>query len=260
LKPYTIAKFIWYFIKHYLRSGNEHSIHSPFVFKFYSHVIKTARKKDRRFAAIVQLTNQLLKNNTQIEYTDPSSKQSKKQTIGFITKTAAKPARIGRVLGLSVNYFKPNKALELGTSLGISALYQTAIFEPTLFISVDANEQLNKIAAHNLNIGGCKTIKLKLGFFNEVLTELEDLDKMEWVFIDGDHQLRPTLFYFKYLIERLPDNAVIVFDDINWSADMQQAWRQIIKHKRVTIALDFFFLGFVFINPKYTKQTFKLRL
>lgn len=260
MKPYSIAKFVWNFIIHYIRAGNEHSIHSPFVFKFYTQVIKKARLKDVRFGAIEKLTKDLSKDKTQIEYTDPSSKLGKSQTIGFIAKTAAKPARIARILGLSVDYFKPNKALELGTSLGISAIYQTAIFSPSQFISIDANEKLIQLAQQNLKVSGRDTIKLISGYFNQVLAELEGLDSVEWVFIDGDHQMSPTLFYFEYLIERLPKNAVIVFDDINWSSDMQQAWLQIVQHPKVTIALDFYFLGFVFINPIYTKQTFKLRL
>lgn len=243
-----------------MQSGNEHSIHSPFVFKFYTQVIKAARKNDPRFASLARFVKKLSQIKTQITFVDPSSKEAKTQSIGHIAKSAAKPARLGRVLGLSVQYFKPTKALELGTSLGISAMYQTALFLPEQFISIDANKELNKFASQNLKDYDREAIKLKLGFFNEVLPKLTELDKTDWIFIDGDHQFTPTLFYFDYLIERLPNNAVIVFDDINWSSDMQQAWQQIIQHKKVTIALDFFFLGFVFANPTYTKQTFKLRL
>jgi predicted helicase len=125
LKPYSIAKIIWLYIKQYIQSGNEHSIHSPFVFKFYTQVIKAARKKDPRFAPIARFVQKLTHNKTQLTYTDPSTNQPKVQTIGYIAKNAAKPALLGRVLGLSLDYFKPAMALELGTSLGISALYQT---------------------------------------------------------------------------------------------------------------------------------------
>jgi hypothetical protein len=52
----------------------------------------------------------------------------------------------------------------------------------------------------------------------------------------------------------------LVFDDINWSAGMQQAWAEIAADPDVTLCIDLFFLGFVFRNPSFSKETFKLRL
>ncbi len=260
MKSYSLAEISWQFFKHYINAGNEHSIHSPFVFKFYTQVIKKARKPKPEFKAIGQLYKHLKQDKTPIKYIDPSSKIDKSQTIGHIAKTAAKSPHLGRVLGMSFAYFSPNNAIELGTSLGLSALYQTALFKPAKFISIDANSTLQSFAKKNIESLGINIIELKCGYFNEVLPQIALVDHMEWVFIDGDHQLEPTLAYFNYFVNRLPDNAVLVFDDINWSADMQKAWLEITQHPRVTVAIDFFYLGFVFLNPDCTKQTFKLRL
>jgi hypothetical protein len=42
---------------------------------------------------------------------------------------------------------------------------------------------------------------------------------------------------------------VFVFDDMYWSREMMEAWKQIKAHPRVRLTVDFYDLSLVFINP-----------
>jgi hypothetical protein len=44
--------------------------------------------------------------------------------------------------------------------------------------------------------------------------------------------------------------TVFVFDDIHWSREMEQAWKVIKDHPAVTLTIDLFFIGIVFIRPE----------
>jgi hypothetical protein len=49
-------------------------------------------------------------------------------------------------------------------------------------------------------------------------------------------------------------------DDIHWSSEMEEAWIYIQHHPAVTLTIDLFFIGIVFVNPDYkVKQHFKIR-
>lgn len=82
---------------------------------------------------------------------------------------------------------------------------------------------------------------------------------MDLVFIDGDHQKDPTLAYFDQILPFLGPESVVVFDDIYWSWEMEQAWRLIQEHPRVRISLDLFRSGIVFIDPELPKRHYVLK-
>jgi hypothetical protein len=53
-------------------------------------------------------------------------------------------------------------------------------------------------------------------------------------------------------------NSVLVLDDIHWSTEMENAWKKIKQHKRVTLAIDIFDAGLVFFRPLLSKQHYTL--
>ena len=49
---------------------------------------------------------------------------------------------------------------------------------------------------------------------------------------------------------------ILIFDDIHWSEDMNEAWKIICSHKSVTLTLDLFQFGIVFLKKELSKQDF----
>jgi len=46
----------------------------------------------------------------------------------------------------------------------------------------------------------------------------------------------------------------MVFDDINWSEGMQEAWDIIRKNERVKISIDLFYMGILFFRKEQKEQ------
>ncbi|MDQ4140835.1 MAG: SAM-dependent methyltransferase, partial [Bacteroidota bacterium] len=69
-----------------------------------------------------------------------------------------------------------------------------------------------------------------------------------------------TLRYFDWCREKATESSIFVFDDIYWSKEMQQAWRQICAHPEVMISVDLFYLGLVFFRKNQPKQHFTIRI
>jgi hypothetical protein len=54
--------------------------------------------------------------------------------------------------------------------------------------------------------------------------------------------------YFEQLIQKTNDDSLLIFDDIHWSEEMEMAWEEIKKDDRVTLTIDLFFIGLVFVR------------
>jgi hypothetical protein len=52
---------------------------------------------------------------------------------------------------------------------------------------------------------------------------------------------------------------VLVFDDIHWSRDMSEAWDAIKAHPEVTVTIDLYDMGLVFLRKEQAPEHFVLR-
>ena len=55
------------------------------------------------------------------------------------------------------------------------------------------------------------------------------------------------------------NKTILVFDDIHWSGEMEQAWRYIKESKKTTVTIDLFFIGIVFLDKKLSKEDYIIR-
>jgi predicted O-methyltransferase YrrM len=252
------------YLKFLFYSKNEHAIHSPFVFELYTEIIKK-KTIGTEFSKIEAFRNEQLKNEKTIEIEDfgAGSKinKSNKRKISEIARNAEKPAKFGRLLYRLIKYFEPKTILDLGTSLGITTLYESAAamnnsniitFEGCPQTANEAKILFEKANAHNIRqiIGNIDTTLPK------VLSELESVD---FVFFDANHRYLPTINYFTACLAKAHEGSVFVFDDIHWSKEMEQAWEAIKANPKVLISIDLFYLGIVFFRKNQPKQYFTLR-
>ena len=89
---------------------------------------------------------------------------------------------------------------------------------------------------------------------------LEKLKQLDYIFIDGNHQEKPTLAYFEKCLPFAHNNSLFIFDDIHWSEGMENAWQQIQQHDAVHVTVDLFYLGLVFLKKEQSKEHFRIRL
>jgi predicted O-methyltransferase YrrM len=112
-----------------------------------------------------------------------------------------------------------------------------------------------QIAGQNYQLLGLKNIILLEGNFDTQLPRwLQQHKSIDFAFIDGNHAFKPTMAYFEAILEAVHENSILVFDDIHWSAEMEEAWAQISAHPRVTLSIDLFFIGVVFFRQEFAQK------
>ena len=76
------------------------------------------------------------------------------------------------------------------------------------------------------------------------------------VYFDGNHSKKATLDYFEALLPTISNDSVWIFDDIHWSAEMEEAWGIIKNHPKVSVTIDTFQWGIVFFRAEQKKEHF----
>jgi len=251
------------FLKFFLSAKTKYKIHSPFVYQ----LVENAIDDDRHYYAfeeIEYLRGLLEKDDRKIKITDLGAgsmvNNQKEKSIAKIAKSALSSPWQCQVLFKLVNLLQPNTILELGTSLGISALYQNAASQKAKMISIEGDPTLAHMATHHAESMGRKNLDIRAGAFQQHLAKaLNDLGQLDYAFIDGHHEEKATVQYFKECLAHCHENSVVVFDDIHWSAGMTNAWRTIQQHEKVTLSIDCFYFGMVFFRKEQkVKEHFKV--
>lgn len=261
--PFQLAKK---YVKYYVTASNGkgHGVHSPFVFDFIKNVLRDKKEYDD-YAAIEQQRKQLLQNGTVIEVEDfgagSTVLKSNKRVIKNIAASSLKPKKFAQLLFRITQYYKPGKVLELGTSLGITTAYLANGNKGAKIYTCEGSSAIASIAKGNFTALQTKNIELIEGDFAKTLIPLLNrTGGIDLAFIDGNHRKDPTIDYFTTLLNFSAASTVLIFDDIHWSEEMEAAWGHIKDHPSVTLTIDLFFIGLVFINPDFkVKQHFVIR-
>ena len=240
------------------------SVHSPFAYEFYAHVLKDKRGY-YSFRPIEKLRTDLLKNNTRIKVTELGAGSrvdgNVERRIGDIARHAAKKPKYGQLLYRMVNYFNPKNILELGTSLGLSTAYLASARSHSQVTTLEGWPEVLEIAKETFKVLQLKNVTPVAGNFDDTLPEvLSRLPALDFAFIDGNHREEPTIRYFEQCITKVHNNSILIFDDIYWTPEMERAWEAIKSHPSITLTIDIFSLGFVFFRKEIKeKQHFKFR-
>jgi predicted O-methyltransferase YrrM len=245
-------------------NGKGHGTHSPFVFQFISEVLND-RKEYPEYNKVEGFKKSLLKDRSIINYKDPGAGSSvlkdKCRTVAAIARNAAKPKKYGRLIYRIARYYNSRNILELGTSLGLSTAYLALSSGHANVISIEGVEPIAERAKSNLSRLGIDNARIITGNFDErLIAVMDSMPVLDLGFIDGNHRREPTLEYFSLLLQKTNEDSILIFDDIHWSREMEEAWNCIKSHQRVTCSIDLFFLGIVFFRPEFReKQQFLIR-
>ena len=237
---------------------------SPFVYNFIVHVLND-NEKYPAYRSVESCRQRLLKDQRWLEIEDfgaGSVKSNKKRRrVKEIAKTALKSRKLGQLLFRIARYYRPASMIELGTSLGISGAY-LALGNPTgKLVTCEGAGAVAAIAKENFSILQATNVEVVTSSFDKALPlVLSKPGNIDLAFVDGDHRAKPTLHYFETLLKKTNRPAILIFDDIHWSAEMELAWQQIKSHPETMLTIDLFFLGLVFLNPDFkVEQHFVIR-
>lgn len=184
-----------------------------------------------------------------------------KRTVASIAKNTAKSKKIAQLLFRMVKEYRPETILELGTSLGITSSYLSMANPFSNLTTIEGAKEIADVAKKNFDSLRLQNITLVPGNFDDTLPgTLSSLSSLDFVFIDGNHRREPTERYFSQLLSKTNHESILVFDDIHWSKEMEEAWGTIKAHPSVRCTIDLFFIGIIFIRQEFReKQHFCIR-
>jgi predicted O-methyltransferase YrrM len=265
-RVYSKLQLAGKYLQYYLTASNGkgHGIHSPFVFDFITGVLND-RRRYPAYARVEQLRARLAADARLLAVEDFGAGSvtgaKKERSIADITRNAVRPKKYGQLLYRVAAYYKPHYILELGTSVGLTSSYLALANEQAIVTTVEGSPAIAELARENFKQLELSSIALYNRPFDECLPRIiQHHPHLDFVFIDGNHRMEPTLSYFNSLLPAMHERSVIVFDDIHWSRDMEQAWESVKNHPQVMLTIDLFFIGLVFFRKEFkVKQDFTIR-
>ncbi|WPU95105.1 class I SAM-dependent methyltransferase [Mucilaginibacter sabulilitoris] len=257
-------RFVKDYLLHRLRAKNRHGLHSPFVYKLVDTVIYDYAGQ-KVYHEIEDIRKKLLVDNRVITITDLGAgshlNNNRQKQIKSIAANALKQPKLAQLLYRLAAYFKPRNIIELGTCLGITTLYLQKAVPNAKVYTMEGCPQTAGVASETFEQAGLNNIDLITGNFDDNLPGVIDkLDKLDFVFVDGNHQKDATLKYFEWCLPKVHEGTLLIFDDIYWSEGMKEAWAQIKAHPQVTVTVDLFWIGLVLFKPgRAEKEHFLIR-
>ncbi|HVK96618.1 MAG TPA: class I SAM-dependent methyltransferase [Flavisolibacter sp.] len=245
-------------------NGKGHGIHSPFIFDFVLHVLNN-QKNYQPNNNIEQVRQHLIRSKDVITVTDLGAGsrvvKSSEKKVSRIARNAVKPPKYSKLLYRLVKHYQPKTIIELGTSLGISTAYLASANPSATLVTIEGSDAIASIAQNNFSKLQLTNVISVVGNFDDVLPKaLENYNQADLAYIDGNHRYAPTINYFNQILQKIDRNSILIFDDIHWSKEMEQAWNEIKNHPSVKYTVDIFFLGFVFFKKDFLeKQHFVIR-
>ncbi len=261
MKVYRIIKYLKYIFFSSHKRG--HGIHSPFVFNIVLKVFRNKTSSDIVFK-IESIRKRLISDTRIIEITDFGTgsevRKGKIRRVSEIVRCSSIQEKYGKLLSGLAAEFGKTAIIEFGTSFGISTMYMAAGNRAAIVYTMEGSHEISEIAKENFVEAGLTNINILEGQFETLLPELEEKRiNPGLVFIDGNHRKLATIEYFTRLIDLTDENSVIVIDDIYYSSEMGEAWKEIKENKRVSFTIDIYRMGLVFFRQGMTRNDYIIR-
>ncbi len=251
---------IFAFINYWLKQVDKHSLHSPFLFEFYTKVLSV---DDEVLKDVEALRKELLNNKEMVEIKDFGAGsrvyKGNKRTIASIAKYASTPKRFSQFILRLIQYYQLTNIVELGTSLGLNTLYLSENSKCKV-LTFEGDPTIARLAEAHFKKHRRSNIKTVVGNIDQTLEPaLKQLDQVDLAYLDANHKYKPTLEYYDLITTKTHDQSIVIVDDIHWSKEMSSAWEQLKTKPEVTLSVDVFEAGILFFNPKLEKEEYVLK-
>jgi hypothetical protein len=152
------------YLSYWLDAVDEHSLHSPFLYDFYTRVVKA---KASPIQGAEALRNKLLADKRTITVHDHGTgrKRTTQRVIKEIAKKSLSTWKFSALYLRIVQYYNCANIIELGTSLGINTLYLAASKKSVT--TFEGSDSVADIADLTFQFSEAKNINLICGIFSQ---------------------------------------------------------------------------------------------
>lgn len=248
------------YIGHALRAKNTggFGLHSPYLFNFGRNMLSN-KHPFYIFKKIEKKRDELRCDNRLIKTTDFGTSDSKQIKISNIAKQSIQKKKYAQLFFRIIYEYRFTNVLELGTSLGITTAYLSSPSKNINCFTLEGCPEISKIAKKTLEDLGIDNVNQVSGKIDQTLAPtLQTLKQVDFVYFDANHTYEATIKYFNQCLEHITPKSIFAFDDIYWSKEMENAWKNICAHPRVTASIDTFGVGFVFFDDYLKKKHYRI--
>lgn len=243
-----LVKYLW-------QAKRPHQMHSPYLYDLLT-FMHDAQRHYYAFDHIEAQRHVLLRNNATVPGEDYGAGSHKLSTgsrpVRDIARTSLSSPTRCRMMFRLIVYTRPACILEMGTSLGIMTAYLAKVSDKATVHTLEGHAGRMNIAQDVARELRLHNIIFHQGRFSETLPHILHSGRpIQLALIDGDHRGASLIAYFGQILPCLSDDAVVVVDDIRWSAGMYAAWRSLTQDPAVTCSLDYFSFGMLFIRHAF---------
>lgn len=168
----------------------------------------------------------------------PGAAQNSTRTSGQVRSSAA----TGRLFTWLARQRAATIIVEFGTAFGVSGMYWLAGLGDSpgvRLLTFEPNAIWADIARRNL-ASVSDRFELTVGTFEECIDSVLAMNqRIDIAFVDAIHTSPFVSRQFDILLPKMAANALVLFDDIDFSADMAACWDSIARHPRVLAAATF---------------------
>jgi len=232
------------YFKYYFSASTKYQVHSPFVFEFFSDIFE-----DDRFYHFFGVIENYRRNL--LHTSDKLLIDQQEKVINQLVKKWSISPKIGKILFQTVHKYKPTTLVEIGNSLGISALYQATPNSQVPLFTLSPNPVIgNTINAYFKRLG-TRNIQLFTGDISKnIAITIQQLNSIEHLFFNGFWGKAATLSYFEACLAVMPANAIFIFRAPYASKETQAFWEMVKNHEKVRLSVDIYDLGFLFFRSE----------
>ena len=249
------------YIKYLVSSKKRHGIHSPFIYDLSDKCLKISysERDHQKLKSFAKLNRS---NPETIAITDHgagSKHMNNQRKVKDIFKNSSSKGKYGKLLYQLAKHYKPDRVLELGTSIGNGTLQFSLGNHDALITTVEGCPETARIAQNNFNSLELQNIELINSTFDDYFSNLKQAS-FDLVFIDGHHDGNALLRYLAIITPFVHDDTIIILDDIRWSKSMLKAWHQIVSSENYSVSIDLFRIGIILRRSQQHKEHFTLRM
>ena len=276
-------------LKHQLTARNTggHGVHSPYLFEWVR-MVMSDKNTYYVWDEIEEIRQEMLKDTRELEFVDYGSGKLKgengeRRRVCDIAKGSLARRKDAQLLARLVGWLgrslltSPSRGgigdeasedrkglmiVELGTSLGVTTAYLTAMDSRNKVVTYEGCPAVAEVARANWEKLGLSNIACVVGEItvDSLQLAVDRLSGIDVAFIDANHTCEATLTYFNALASRVHEKSVVVVDDIHYNEDMEKAWKAICADERVTTTMDLYRMGLVFFDKHYWRKHYKMRI
>jgi hypothetical protein len=229
-------------------------VHSPFVFDLITKVI--GERSAYYFYSQIDASHGQLSQNRM-----PVTCRNTRTRVGKAFRKYGISLKEGKLLFRLANRYQPVSVLTVGSSMGLTPLCLSGYASAVRCIALEENSDFAGIAMTLVREMNLPSIKIRLGEYEkEIVPALETLGGIDCLYLGKTVDSRTQESVFAQCLPYFHEKSICLVAGIHASPARKQCWTRLCRLPKVTVSVDLYMLGILFLHPRLNRRTYKSRV